>query len=229
MPRKLCILIAIPTLLVTLLACSGEADIDLPGIRRIQIGRSTAAGVRRLSAVQRAMWEVAILTGNPAVLPAGGFYDPDTGEFSIEVDTTNDGFPDSTLGGFVTSTDDISDGIDPGESADFGWVVSGEVSGAGDTRVTGTGPERYLLAGTAHLFDLVQFDFEVSDIALEFGGSETPLGGSLSYIASSFDLESMDGTLNFDGTERATGTGEFEGEDLTFDVKLDTYQVIFKL
>ena len=242
--RHLCrILLLLPVLSLVFVGCGDEFfSGGLPGLRQILIGRGTAYGVRWLDSVARGIQKVASATGEIVTLPEGVDYDPDTGAFSVDIDTTKDGVEDSTLSGFLTSNDDISDGFDLGERATVDWIVSGEILGGGTFRLLGLGADRFAVTGDASLRDAVEFEFEVKNIDLDVDDSTYPLDGTIDYetfatgvTISPYDDEItidpayMDGILEFFGNERATGSGEFDGEDLTFEVKLDTFQVVFKL
>jgi hypothetical protein len=241
--RQLCrFLLLLPALTLVFGGCSDDFFSGLPGLRQILVGRGTAYGVRWLDSVARGIEAVASVTGEIGTLPEGVAYDPDTGAFSVDIDTTRNGVQDSTLSGFLTSGDDISDGIGAGERATFDWVASGEITGSGTIRLLGLGPDQYAATGGAFLADGTEFEFEVRNIDLVLDDSDYPLDGTIDYetyatglTIDPYDEEitiepaEMDGILEFFGTERATGSGEFDGEDLQFDVKLDTFQVIFTL
>ena len=235
-------LMMLPVLSLAFVGCDSAFVSGFPHARQILVSRGTATGVRWLDAVARGIEDVASATGEIGNLPEGVDYDPDTGAFSVDIDTTRNGVEDSTLSGFLTSSSDLSNGIEPGESATVNWIVLGEVAGQGTIQLVGLATHRYAATGSASLRDGIEFDFEVSHLDLVIDDSDFPLDGTIDYetFAAGITIEranegvaiesaEMDGILEFFGTERATGTGEFEGEDLTFDVKLDTFQVVFTL
>jgi len=131
-----------------------------------------------------------------------------------------------TIAGSVTSTDDISDGIDAGEAASASWnlapLAGGVLAGNGtfnlsrltDALFTVTG-DGSVVDGTC-VFNATNVDLDV-DLATALG----PVG--------SFDFNGVTpngpitGTMTFDGSAAAAVEALFLGLTTTFTIDLDTF------
>ena len=114
--------------------CGGDGDsgpVD-PVFQRLQECATDATGVA--GGVFDAMFDLFDLLADPEGQPPDNvIFDPETGNFTIGADLDDDGFTEAIVEGTLTTTSNLDDGFDPGESIQLSWQigVGVPVSGSG--------------------------------------------------------------------------------------------------
>lgn len=135
-----------------------------------------------------------------------------------------------TVAGSVTSTDNIADGIDAGESASASWNLT-PLAG-----VTVTGNGTFNLARVTDVVFAITGDGSVVDGTCVFNATNVDLDLDLSSglgPVGSFDFNGVTpsgpilGTMTFDGSSTAAVEALFLGVTTTFTIDLDTFVVSF--
>ncbi|MHC4548390.1 MAG: hypothetical protein ACYTEZ_06390 [Planctomycetota bacterium] len=163
-------------------------------------------------------------------LPPGTTYDAGTGDYSVDLDFDDDGTPDATVSGVISSPDDISDGIDPGEKANSTWnLTSGPVMGGGVFDFDRLSATALQMTGNGSFSAQQSCDFDMPSADITFPLNDpTGMGptGSLSYTVTA-PAGSISGAISFDGSSVATVNATYAGGSVTFRIDLDTFLPIF--
>lgn len=128
-----------------------------------------------------------------------------------------------TLAGSVTSTDDISDGIDAGEAASASWnLAGGGVTGNGTFTLDRIATQQFAIGGDGSVLDgACVFNATNVDLDIDLAPSLGPVG--------SFDFSALTptgpilGTMTFDGSDTALVEAIYLGINVTFTIDLNTF------
>jgi hypothetical protein len=202
-----------------MLGCGGSGGFD-PTPEQLAAALCASGSLGTLSSVFLDVFEFLGSIGN-GPLPAGATYDDVTGAYSLATAL-------GTITGTLTSPDDISDGIDPFESASATWDLNGGVTagstilGSGVFDVTRASATLFEITGGGAIDDPgCSFDGSSLDLTLDLNSSLGPqgtLGFTLTTAAGTYV-----GTMRFDGSSTARVTGTFNGESFAFRIDLDTF------
>jgi len=206
--------VLLPLLLLTLTlgACSSD-ELALLNPDLLQIAQCTGTSLEELDNLFSEV--VGFLGAIGGTLPGNVTYDEMTGDYTI----------DSVSGpitGVVTSSDDISDGVDENESATATWTLSGGVTGTGSFTVSRPGPDTIQVTGTGDLengdctFDVNSFSISI-DLSSEGGPT-----GTIDFDATNTD-GLLTGTMSFDGSDIARVLGTFNGGAASFRIDLNSF------
>jgi hypothetical protein len=208
-----------PFLLLALLlaACGGGGS--GPGAELLAAAQCSGLGLENLRDVLDEVTGFLASIGD--TLPSNVTYTPP--DYSI---TASFG----TLAGSVTSTDNIADGIDPGEAASASWNLSplagGTVTGNGTFNLARILTDSFQVTGNGSVVDgTCVFNATNVDLDLDLGSSLGPVG--------SFDFNGVTpngpilGTMTFDGSDIALVEALFLGVSTTFRIDLDTFLPVF--
>jgi hypothetical protein len=183
------------------------------------VGQCTSDSLEALDMVFNEV--TGFLGAIPGPFPAGVTYTPPdyaiTGTFG-------------SIAGSVISTDDISDGIDAGESASASWNLTppggGTLSGNGTFTLDRTTAVVFAIGGGGSVINgTCILNATNVDLELDLSTSLGPVG--------SFDFDAVtpsgpfSGTMTFDGSDIALVEGTFLGIPLTFRIDLDTFEPVF--
>lgn len=135
-----------------------------------------------------------------------------------------------TVAGSVTSTDNISDGIDAGEAASASWnltpLAGAGVAGNGTFNLSRLTDVAFTITGDGSVVDgACVFNATNLDLDLDLSSGLGPVG--------SFDFNGVTptgpilGTMTFDGSSTAVVEAIFLGVSATFTINLDTFDVSF--
>jgi hypothetical protein len=210
----------IPLMLtLALSACSSDDVIAALSPDLLQVAQCTGTSLEELDNLFSEV--VGFLGAIGGTLPGNVTYDDVSGDYTI----------DSVAGpiaGIVSSTDDISDGVDPGESATATWDRNGGPAGVGGAIGTGTfnvsrpDADTIVVTGSGSLengdctFDVNSFNITV-DLNAEGGPT-----GSIAFDAT-VNGETLDGTMSFDGSDIANVLGTFKGASASFRIDLNDF------
>ncbi len=131
-----------------------------------------------------------------------------------------------TIAGSVTSTDDISDGIDAGEAATATWnltpLAGGSVTGDGTFTLDRVTIDFFQVSGNGSVVDgACVFNATNVDLDIDLASTLGPVG--------SFDFSAVTpsgpivGTMTFDGSNLAQVEAIFLGVTTTFTIDLDDF------
>jgi hypothetical protein len=206
------LLIALSLLLA---ACGGGGSSTDPNL--LTAAQCSATGLADLDEV---FGEVSgFLASIGGTLPPNVSYDAGTGDFSI---TATFG----TIDGNVASADDISDGIDAGESAGATWSINpvggATITGSGVFNLARTSATVFGITGNGSVVDgACVFNATNTDLVLDLASALGPVGG--------FDFNATTpagpllGSMSFDGSATAEVDAMFGGIGVTFTIDLDTF------
>ena len=211
----------IPLLILPLAlgACSSDDVINALSPDLLQVAQCTGSSLEELDVIFSEV--IGLLGAIGGTLPGNVTYDDMTGDYTI----------DSSLGpitGVVSSTFDISDGVDPGESATATWDLNGGLAQTGGVVGTGTFTVTRPDADTIQVtggggLDSGACDFTINsfnltiDLAAEGGPT-----GTLGFDAT-VNGETLDGTMSFDGSDIADVLGTFKGATVNFNIDLNNF------
>ncbi len=201
-------------LALLLAACSG-GDGSGPGAELLAAAQCTGIGLGNLDEIFAEVTGLLAAIGD--TLPPNVTYTPP--DYSI---TTTLG----TIAGSVTSTDDISDGIDPGEAASASWNLSplagAPVIGNGTFTLDRATADLFQVTGDGSVVDgTCAFNATNVDLDIDLASSLGPVG--------SFDFSGVTpngpilGTMTFDGSAVAVVDALFLGVSTTFAIDLTTF------
>jgi hypothetical protein len=202
-----------PALLLA--ACGGGGSSTDPDL--LAAAQCTATGLADLDEV---FSEVSgFLSGIGGTLPANVTYDDVTGDFSIAASF-------GTIDGNVASADDISDGIDDGESASATWsinpAVGATLTGSGVFTLARTSASVFGITGNGSITDgACVLDATNTDLVLDLLSGLGPVG-SFDFNATSA-VGAILGTMSFDGSDTADIAATFLGVGVTFTIDLNTF------
>lgn len=130
------------------------------------------------------------------------------------------------IAGSVTSTDDISDGIDPGEAASASWNLSplagGVVTGNGTFTLDRIATDFFQVTGDGSVVDgLCVFNATNVDLDIDLASSLGPVGSF--HFSGVTPNGPILGTMTFDGSSVALVEATFRGVSTTFTIDLDTF------
>ena len=209
--------------------CGGNGDSSIPDdavFQRLQACANDATGVA--GGVFDAMFDLFTLLADPDAPPPGNvIFDPQTGQFSIGVDLDDDGFTEAIVEGTLTTSSNVDDGFDPGESVMLTWQigVGVPVTGSGwfdiellsllSLGVTGA---LTVSGGDLCTFEVTEFDFAMPTTTLD----SIPTG-TMDYTVTS-GTDSMSAVMTFNGTRYVDVTAYYDGRTLHFTIDLETGQ-----
>jgi hypothetical protein len=206
-------ILLVPALLLA--ACGGGGSDTDPDL--LSAAQCTATGLGDLDEV---FGEVSdFLASIGGTLPPNVTYSAATGDFSI---TASFG----TIDGNVASTDDISNGIDAGESASATWSINP----LGGATITGAGV--FTLARTAASVFGITGNGSITDGGCVFNATNTDLDLDLTSglgPAGSFNFNGTTpggpilGSMSFDGSDTASIDAMFRGIGVSFTIDLNTF------
>jgi len=199
----------LPVLLLA--ACGGGSNVD-PAL--VTAAQCSALGLEDLDAVFSPVAEFLSSIPTP---PMNVTYTPP--DFSIDENF-------GTIDGAVTSTDDISDGIDAGESATATWSINPALGvllgGSGVFNISRTSAFVFEITGSGSITDgTCIFDATNVDLTLDLQSGLGPVG--------SFDFNAVStsgpisGTMTFDGSDTAEVTATFMAMPVFFTIDLNTF------
>jgi len=203
-------------LLAPLLAACNSGSSTNPAL--VAAGQCASLGLADLDQI---FSEVnGFLASIGGTLPPNVTYDPNVSpDFSIAVSF-------GTIDGTVTSTDDISDGIDPGESASATWSINPGagvlLTGAGTFNLTRTAAQAFAITGTTSVVDgTCTFSASGIDLALDLTSGLGP-AGSFDFNATTLSGPLV-GTMTFDGSDTAVVDAMFLVSSVMFTIDLNTF------
>lgn len=199
-------------------ACSSDDVINALSPDLLQVAQCTGTSLEELDVIFSGV--VGLLGAIGGTLPGNVTYDDMTGDYTI----------DSVSGpitGVVSSTFDISDGVDPGESASATWDLNGGLAqtgvlGSGTFTVSRPDANTIQVTGSGGLdsgacaFTVNSFNLTIN-LAAEGGPT-----GTLAFDATA-DGETLDGTMTFDGSDIARVLGTFQGATASFSIDLNNF------
>lgn len=154
-------------------------------------------------------------------------YDPETGEFSVQVDLDGDESMDATVSGTLGSDDNIDDGVQVGEGVDVDWDLDSLLAtGSGTYAFTLQTLTTVLMQGQLSLESTEGCLFLITATNLVFNVLAPDGGptGTIEFTTNGMG-ESLTGTIQFDGTSTASLTAFWKGAPVTFTIDLDTFVV----
>lgn len=211
----------IPLLILPLIlgACSSDEIIAALSPDLLQVAQCTGTSLEELDVI---FSEVVGLIGSiGGTLPGNVTYDDMSGDYTISSVA-------GPITGVVSSTFDISDGVDPGESATATWDLNGGLAGTGGVIGTGSFTVVRPDANTVQVTGGGGLEnggcaFNVNSFSLTIDlGAEGGPTGTLDFDAT-VDGETLDGTMNFDGSDIARVLGLFKGGSVSFFIDLNNF------
>ncbi|MEE8104157.1 MAG: hypothetical protein V3T86_01330 [Planctomycetota bacterium] len=171
--------------------------------------------------------DLAAAVDNPGAQPADVNYDPTGGGFTISLDLDGDGTPDAAINGTVTSTDNLGDGLDAGESFTMQWQLGGILNGAGQFTVTRDSATGFTVTGTGNVEDTVAAcAIALGSMTVTLDNTQalpaTVAGGSIA-----FTVDELTGTIAFTGAVTADVEGELVTTPVSFVLDLATFEPDF--
>jgi hypothetical protein len=214
----------LPALLLASLllpACGGGGGGKSTDPNLVAAAQCVSDGLANLDEIFASVSEFLASIGGS--LPGGVTYDAGTGDFSITMSL-------GTIDGNVSSMDDISDGIDPGEAASAVWslnpAVGMTVTGSGVFDLSRTTTTVFSVTGQGSAVDgTCALNATNVDLTLDLASSLGPVG--------SFDFDAatttgaVAGTMSFDGSDTADVTATFGGIQVSFSIDLNTFVPVF--
>jgi hypothetical protein len=200
-------------LALVLAACGGDGSSVDPNL--FAAAQCTALGLEDLDAIFSEVTDLLASIGG--TLPPNVTYTPPDYTLTMSL---------GTVAGSVTSTDDISDGIDPGEAAIASWnltpLAGAGVAGNGTFNLSRITDVTFTIGGDGSIVDgACVFNATNVDLDLDLSSSLGPVG--------SFDFNGVTpsgpilGTMTFDGSSTAVVEALFLGVTTTFTIDLDTF------
>jgi len=198
---------------ILLAACGGGSSTD-PNL--VTAAQCTALGLADLDEVFGDVSEFLASIGG--TLPPNVTYDDVTGDFSI---TASFG----TIDGNVTSSDNISDGIDPGEAASATWSINpigATITGSGVFNLARTTSTVFGITGGGSITDdTCVLNASNTDLVVDLLSGLGPVG-SFDFAATT-STGPITGTMTFDGSATAVIVATFGGIPVAFTIDLNTF------
>jgi hypothetical protein len=211
----------LPLLLSTLVLVScGGSDGFTPTPEQQALADCTALDLGHLGLVYG---EILNLFEAIPGAPVGGTYDIANGDYTLTLSV-------GAVAGVVSSTDQINDGIDVGESATATWALNGGLAGA----PTVTGEGSFTIARPSSTTFNVSGNGEVIDGTCDFTFTNlsftiTSTAGLTGTVLFTVDAPqgTITGTMTFNGSDFARVVADLAGVTYTFYIDLVTYEVSF--
>lgn len=196
-------------------ACGG--GIDPETLARAQAAQCTSLSFEDLDEISGEVVELLLSIGG--VIPPNATYSIATGDYTITLSI-------GLLAGIVTSSDDLSDGIGPGEAATATWELNGGLAGTargeGVFTLARTSTTDFTVGGdgsTSH--GTCEFDFTSINLAFDTASSLGPIG-NIAFTGTSGGSP-ISGNIVLDGSDTALVSSRFDGKVLAFTIDLDTF------
>ena len=144
----------------------------------------------------------------------------------VGADFDGDDFNEGDLNGNIMSTDDISDGLDVGESLSTIWnIVSGTVGYSGQFDFTRNSATTMQLAGAGRIEAIDSCPVNITAMSLDLANN-----ADISAMTGSITFDLSDGTNTLDGALQlqggtATFSGTLNGNSVSFRINLTTFAV----
>jgi len=210
--------------------CGGDGSSvpDDPVFQRLEACATDGTDVA--GGVFDAIFDLFTLLEDPAGQPPDNvIFDPEPGNFSIGADLDGDGFTEAVVEGTLSTSSNLDDGFDPGESIELSWQigVGVPVSGTGVMDVTleslvsvRTTGWLTVSGGDLCTFEVTGFDFTMLATAVD----RLPTG-TMEYSVTS-GTDSMSAVMVFNGTKYVQVTAYYDGQTIRFTLDLETGQVV---
>jgi len=188
-------------------------------------------GLDHAGGVFEALLDLIDAVADPDSEPPGHvIYHPDTHEFFVGADLDGDDFTEAVVEGTLTTTFELSDGLQTGESVSADWDIGAgvAVAGSGHFEVEMLSSTAVRILGTMAVSDSGGCDFTIQALDFEIETAEGPdviPTGSIDFEVTSAP-DSMTARIEFDGTRYASVTAQYRGSPVSYTLDLETGEVI---
>ena len=188
-------------------------------------------GLEYVGGVFEALLDLVSVVADPTAEPPGHvIYHPDTGEFSVGADLDGDDFTEAIVEGAFSTTSNLDDGLQTGESVTANWSIGigVPVSGSGQLEFSMLSATAVRVRGTLTVSDDAGCAFVIESLDLEVDAGSGPEVIPVGFI--DFEItsapDSMSAWIEFDGTRFADVTAWYGGAQVDYTIDLETGEVV---